>query len=155
MLVCSTPKNGFAVHRCLECGHGERTVNFSCKGKGCLQCGKRYARDSMTRIAARLFPGVSYRQLVLTIPQQARIPFHNHPDQDRLYSRFIGLASACLTELLQAHFKRPDCKIAVIVFLHTFIEQGAAYSLLRSMQNLIVHHLKLNFPGGYIIMCKY
>lgn len=125
MLVCSTSKNGFAVHRCLECGDGEHTVNFSCKGKGCLQCGKRYARDSMTRIAARLFPGVSYRQLVLTIPQQARIPFHNHPNQNNLYSRFMGLASACLTELIQAHFKHPDGKIAAIVFLHTNGRNGS------------------------------
>ncbi|MGK0374968.1 MAG: hypothetical protein ACJA2E_001440 [Arenicella sp.] len=119
MLVCSTSKNGFAVYRCLECGHREHTVNFSCKGKGCLQCGKRYARDGMTRVAARLFPGFSYRQVVLTVPQQGRIPFHNHPDQDRLNSRFMGVASACLTELIQAHFKNPDCKIAVIFFLHT------------------------------------
>lgn len=73
----------------------------------------------MTRIAARLFPGVSYRQIVLTIPQQARIPFHNHPDQNGLYSRFMGLASVCLEELIQAHFNNSDCKIAAIVFLHT------------------------------------
>jgi len=38
------------------------------KEKACPQCGKRYARDSMTKIAARLYPGVGYRQVVLTLP---------------------------------------------------------------------------------------
>ena len=49
-------------------GEGEHKVLFSCKGKACPQCGKRYARDSMTKIAARLYPGVGYRQVVLTLP---------------------------------------------------------------------------------------
>ena len=69
MLNCGSETNGFAVYQCLDCGKGEHKVNFSCKGKACLQCGKRYARDSMIKIAARLYPGVSYRQVVLTLPE--------------------------------------------------------------------------------------
>ena len=60
MLNCDSETNGFAVYQCLDCGKGEHKVNFSCKGKACLQCGKRYARDSMIKIAARLYPGVGY-----------------------------------------------------------------------------------------------
>ncbi|PCS21664.1 hypothetical protein BTN49_2676 [Candidatus Enterovibrio escicola] len=43
---------------------GKYKVNFSCKGKACPQCGKRYARESMVTIGVRLFLGVSYRQVV-------------------------------------------------------------------------------------------
>ena len=68
MLHCDSETNGFAVYQCLDCGKGEHKVNFSCKGKACLQCGKRYARDSMVKIVARLYPGVGYRQVVLTLP---------------------------------------------------------------------------------------
>ena len=45
MLVCSSEANGFATYQCLGCGKGEHKVNFSCKGKACPQCGKRYARS--------------------------------------------------------------------------------------------------------------
>ncbi len=55
MLVCGTEAGGFATYQCLYCGEDVHKVNFSCKGKGCLQCGKRYARDSMIKIAAKLF----------------------------------------------------------------------------------------------------
>jgi Putative transposase/Transposase zinc-binding domain len=125
MLICSSEANGFATYQCLGCGKAEHKVNFSCKGKACPQCGKRYARDSMTKIAAKLFPGVSYRQVVLTLPEQLRIPFHNHPDQSGLYSRFMGLAQACLAELIQGQFNNTGYKIALIVFLHTNGRNGS------------------------------
>jgi hypothetical protein len=100
-------------------------VNFSCKGKACPQCGKRYARDSIVKIATKLFPGVSYRQVVLTLPEQLRTPFHNHPNQSHLYLRFMGLAEPCLTELIQAYFKNSSYKIALTVFLHTNGRNGS------------------------------
>ncbi|WP_097357289.1 transposase zinc-binding domain-containing protein [Candidatus Enterovibrio escicola] len=62
----------------MGCGQGQHKVNFSCKGKACLQCGKHYARESMVKICVRLFPRVSYWQVVLTLPEQLRIPIHNH-----------------------------------------------------------------------------
>jgi hypothetical protein len=86
MLHCGSETTGFAVFQCLSCGEGQHKVHFSCKGKACPQCGKRYARESMTKIAARLLPGVSYRQVVLTLRAQLRTKFYNYPDQSRLYS---------------------------------------------------------------------
>jgi len=79
----------------------------------------------MTKIAARLYPGVGYRQVVLTLPEQLRMPFYNHPDQNRLYSRFMALAQACLEELIHSLFKNTDYKIASIVFLHTNGRNGS------------------------------
>ena len=73
----------------------------------------------MIKIAARLYPGVGYRQVVLTLPEQLRIPFYNHPNQHDLYSQFMVLAQACLTEVIQGQFKDADYKVALIVFLHT------------------------------------
>lgn len=104
-LTCGSEANGFATYQCLGCGKGEHKVNFSCKGKACPQCGKRYARDSRVKIASRLFRGVRYRQVVLTLPEQLRIPFHNHPN---LYSQFTGLADPCLAELIQQQLTNPN-----------------------------------------------
>jgi hypothetical protein len=125
MLRCGSEENGFATYQCLGCGKGKHNVNFSCKGKACPQCGKRYARDSMVKIGTKLFPGVSYRQVVLTLPEQLRIPFHNHSNQGDLYSRFMALAEACLSELIQEHFKNKDYKVALIVFIHTNGRNGS------------------------------
>ena len=125
MLKCGSAENGFATYQCLKCGKGKHVANFSCKGKACPQCGKRYARDSMVKIGARLLPGVSYRQVVLTLPKQLRILFHNHPNQASLYSRFMVLSEACLSELIQTHFQNDECKIAVIVFIHTHGRNGS------------------------------
>lgn len=125
MLTCGTEANGFVTYQCLCCGKGEHKINFSCKGKACPQCGKRYARDSMCKIAAKLFPGVRYRQVVLTIPEQLRIPFYQHPDQGKLYSKFMGISHVCLEELIQGMFKNTDYKIAPIVFIHTHGRNGS------------------------------
>ena len=119
MLTCGTELGGFAIFQCLRCGKGEHKVHFSCKGKASPQCGKRYARDSMIKIAAKLYPGVSYRQVVLTLPSQLRVLFYQHNDQNELYAGFMKLAQDCLQELIQNRFQRKDYKIAVIVFLHT------------------------------------
>ena len=78
----------------------------------------------MIKIAARLYPGVGYRQVVLTLPEQLRIPFYNHPNQHDLYSQFMVLAQACLTEVIQGQFKDTDYKVALIVFLHTHGRNG-------------------------------
>ena len=79
----------------------------------------------MTKIAAKFLPGVSYRQVVLTLPEQLRIPFHNHPNQSRLYSQFMSLAHTCLAEVIQERFKSTEYKIALIVFLHTNGRNGS------------------------------
>ncbi|WP_150138436.1 hypothetical protein [Candidatus Enterovibrio escicola] len=44
---------------------------------------------------------MSYRRVVLTFPEQLCIPFHNHSNQKHLYSGFMVLAEACLSELIR------------------------------------------------------
>ncbi|WP_150138168.1 transposase zinc-binding domain-containing protein [Candidatus Enterovibrio escicola] len=85
MMKCGRSENGFATYQCLSYGQGQHKVNFSCKGKACPQCRKRYTWKSMVKISVYLFPRVSYRQVVLTFPEQLRIPFYNHSNQKRLY----------------------------------------------------------------------
>ena len=125
MLGCGSEATGFAVFQCLSCGKGQHKVHFSCKGKGCPQCGKRYAIERMSKIAARLLPGVSYRQVVLTLPAQLRIKFYNHPEQSRLYSGFMMLSQQCLEELIHIKFSCKALKIATIVFIHTNGRDGS------------------------------
>ena len=125
MLDCGTDAMGFAVYECLSCGEGQHKVRFSCKGKACLQCGKRYASESMKKIAARLLPRVRYRQVVLTLPSQLRVVFYNAPNRHTVYSQFMLLAQRCLEEYIQNRFRCGSLMIATIVFIHTNGRNGS------------------------------
>ncbi len=71
------------------------------------------------------FPRCRLRQVVLTLPEQPRIPFYNHPNQDKLYSKFMGLAHTCLEELICKMFGTPGYKVEMIVFLHAHGRRGS------------------------------
>ncbi|WP_196427438.1 transposase zinc-binding domain-containing protein [Piscirickettsia salmonis] len=82
MLNCGTDLGGFALFGCCRCGKGRHKIFFSCKSNACLKCVKRYGREAMERITSKLFLGISYRQVVLTLPEQLRGPFYNHSNKD-------------------------------------------------------------------------
>ncbi len=78
----------------------------------------------MEKIAGRLLPGVSYRQVVLTLPGELRQVFYNHPQQSALYSGFIYAGYTCLEALIRELLRCNTLKIAAIVFIHTHGRDG-------------------------------
>ena len=71
MLDCGDPdKMGYAQYRCLNCG-ATKQVAFSCKSSFCLSCGKVYAEHWVDFISRRMFPGMVYRHIVLTVPDSS------------------------------------------------------------------------------------
>ena len=79
MINCGSEASSLASFQCLSYDEDKYIVNFSCKGKACRQCGKRYSRESMEKIASRLLAGVRSRQVVLTLQSVFRGVFYNHP----------------------------------------------------------------------------
>lgn len=73
----------------------------------------------MEKISSKLFLGVSYRQVVLTLPEQLWTPFYQFKRRSILYSEFIKLAHECLQEVIRTMLRNNQLKIAVIVFMHT------------------------------------
>ena len=72
MLDCADPeKMGFAQYRCIFCGDIRR-IAFSCKSSFCLSCSKVYTDRWADFIGRRLFPSVTYRHIVLTVPDFLR-----------------------------------------------------------------------------------
>lgn len=124
MLICGTEEGGFVEYGCSCCGKGKHKINMSCKGKCCPQCGKRYARDSMEKIANQMLSGISYRQVVLTLPSEYREYFKNHDDQSKLYAAFMQAAHLCIREVICKHFKSWNYDISCIVFIHTHGRNG-------------------------------
>jgi hypothetical protein len=71
-----------------------------------------------------LFRGISYRQIVLNMPEQFREPFSNHKNQSKLYTRYMGVSHACLLEVIREMYGSDEYKIACITFIHTHSRSG-------------------------------
>lgn len=103
MLGCGDPENGFATYICSRCGQEERRVPFSCKSCFCLSCGKVYTDQWARRIEAILFPGVAYRHVVLTIPDELRDYFYRNAE---LLGELMRVGIACLEDTLSTVLRR-------------------------------------------------
>ena len=115
MLNCGDPtKMGYAQYRCCHCGEIRR-VAFSCKCSFCLSCGKAYAERWVDFIAERLFPGVVYRHVVLTVPKCLRLWFYRNPD---LLSPLMRCGDACLKDVLST-YKKTELNIGTVIVLQT------------------------------------
>jgi len=98
MLGCGDPANGYAVYVCPDCQ--ERcVVAFSCKSQFCLSCAKVYGQQWVETVQAMLHPGVSYRHLILTVPERLRTLIYQH-------------AAALLDGLMQAAHRTMDAVVA-------------------------------------------
>jgi hypothetical protein len=75
MLGCGDPANGYSSYICEQCIEWKK-VPFSCKSCFCLSCCKEYVDNWVSYISGALFEGVSYRHVVLTVPEDLRIYFY-------------------------------------------------------------------------------
>jgi hypothetical protein len=97
MLGCGDPdKMGFVQYRCCSCGEVRR-IAFTCKSCFCLSCAKVYIDRWADFVARRLLPGVTYRHVVLTLPEYLRIWFFRDPT---LLSPLMRAGHACLKDIL-------------------------------------------------------
>ena len=116
MLGCGDPeKMGFAQYRCTSCGETHR-VAFSCKSSFCLSCAKVYSDQWVDFIGRRMFTGVVYRHIVLTVPDSLRLWFYRNPDI--LLSPFMRAGHACLLDVLETCAK-VELDIGSIIVLQT------------------------------------
>ncbi len=98
MLNCGDPeKMGFVQYRCCNCGQVRR-IAFTCKSCFCLSCAKVYTDRWADFIGRRLLPGVTYRHVVLTMPEFLRTWFYRNP---ALLSPFMLAGNACLKDILK------------------------------------------------------
>lgn len=66
----------FVYPACLE----ERRVAFSCKCQFYLSCAKAYGQEWVETVKGMLHPRVTYRHLILTVPEGLRTLIYQHPN---------------------------------------------------------------------------
>ncbi len=75
MLGCGTMEAGSTTYLCPHCLE-EKRVAFSCKSSFCLSCCKVYVDEWVAHIGRTLYEGVSYRHVVLTMPDALHREFY-------------------------------------------------------------------------------
>src|SRR5437762_3502677 len=113
MLGCGDPANGHAVYLCPECQE-RHLVAFSCKSQFCLSCAKVYGQHWVATVQAMLHPGVTYRHLILTVPEALRTLIYQHAAS--LLSGLMQAAQQAMDALV-AQTKRQAIRLGYIVVL--------------------------------------
>lgn len=103
MLDCGDPEKMGSIHyTCMSCG-ATRIIGFSCKSSFCLSCAKPYTDRWVEFIGRRLFAGVTYRHIVLTVPEHLQLWFFRNPS---LLSPIMRAGHACLSDVLSTRAKK-------------------------------------------------
>jgi len=120
MLDCGDPeKMGYVQYRCCQCGETRR-IAFTCKSCFCLSCATVYTDHWADFIGRRLLPGITYRHVVLTMPEYLRIWFFRNP---ALLSPLMRTGHACLKDILETYSgKKLD--IGTVIVLQTAGRSG-------------------------------
>jgi hypothetical protein len=117
MLGCGDPANGYIEYRCGHCGNDRRIIPFSCKCSFCLTCGKVYADNFSDRVSEIVHPGVVYRHLILTIPDDLNILFYKERHERTLLDQFFRAGWECIQDFMKT-VKRKELLTGCIMVLH-------------------------------------
>src|SRR5437773_352064 len=119
MLGCGPLEAGYTTYLCPHCLE-EKQVAFSCKSSFCLSCCKVYVDEWVAHIGRTLYEGVSYRHVVLTMPEALHLEFY----RDRpLLADLMQCGVAMLRDAL-AWFTKVKLEAGYVVVLETAGRSG-------------------------------
>jgi len=101
MLSCREPSNGYAEYVCTRCGT-KKKCSFTCKGRFCTSCGKKYTDGWVQRTVDELID-VPHRHLVFTIAEELREVLFWHRS---LLKGMMDSAAQTALEVLQSQKRR-------------------------------------------------
>jgi len=123
MLGCGKEEGGYTEYMCMHCGRERRRVCFTCKSSFCLSCAKGYVDDFVVQVSKMLHPGVIYRHVILTVPEQLRINFYQARHEGAFLSAFMRCGYECL-EAAVRQVKRQSLKIGAVIVVQTHGRSG-------------------------------
>ncbi len=123
MLNCGRKEGGYMEYICVHCGQDRRRVCFTCKSGFCLSCSKVYVDDFVEQVSQALVPGLVYRHIVLTLPQQLKRYFYNLRHNGELLSKFMRCGYECLEDVISS-VKKQSLKTGVIIVVQTHGRSG-------------------------------
>jgi len=115
MLGCGDPAKGHALYLCPACLE-RHVVAFSCKSQFCLSCARVYGQTWVETVQEMLHPGVTYRHLILTVPEALRTLIYQHAVP--LLEGLMQAARTAMDAVVQ-QAKRQTVTLGYIVVLQT------------------------------------
>ena len=112
VMLCGDIRNGYAVHKCEDCG-SEFKVGFSCGKRFCNKCGYRRTETWVKKSQSKVLR-VGHRHIIFTIPKVLRDIFAYERDLLKLLPR-IGHEVIRLWGLEKGIIKQ-----GIISIIHTF-----------------------------------
>jgi hypothetical protein len=123
MLGCGKEAGGYSEYVCTGCGKDLRRVCFTCKSSFCLSCAKGYTEGFVEEVSRVLQPGVRYRHMILTVPEQLRIHFYGDRQKGGLLSALMRCGCECLEDVVGTAV-RQKVRIGAIVVVQTHGRSG-------------------------------
>lgn len=114
MLGCGDTNHGYSEFICPHCNQ-KKVVAFSCKSSFCVRCGAARTIDLVRQMEALFFPGIDYRHVVLTVPEQLRSSFAECP---HLLSEMVKAGVATLIAVMNRAAGRP-LRIGAVAVIQT------------------------------------
>ena len=124
VLNCGNAELGFMRYQCLCCGLDEKIIGFSCKTLFCLRCSRLAAADFVSEIQSKLHPGVIYRHLILTMPEQTRPLFYLNRLEPELYNLYFRAAWDCIQDVMRTVRRKLKLKCGCLMVLHVVGRMG-------------------------------
>jgi len=122
-ISCGDPTFGYVEYGCMNCGQSRHVVAFTCKTKFCLRCGRVASENFVAQVMARLHPGIVYRHLILTIPEQLYPFFYKNRHGKKLYNNFYLCGRDFIDDVFSRVTKK-DLRSGSIIVLHTAGRKG-------------------------------
>ena len=113
MLSCREPSSGYAEYICPHCGT-KKKCPFTCKGRFCTSCGKKYTDEWVQRTVDDLIDA-PHRHLVLTIAEELRGVLFWHRS---LLKGMMDCAAQTAWEVLQ--IQKSEAVPGILAVVHTF-----------------------------------
>jgi len=106
MLGCGREEGGYCEYLCTKCGMDRRRIAFTCKSCFCLSCAKGYTDDFVAQVSQILRPGLRYRHMVLTVPEQLRIHFYRNRQDGMFLSELMRRGYECLEDVVSTAVRK-------------------------------------------------
>jgi hypothetical protein len=118
-LECGTLAHGFARARCAECGH-DFLIAWFCKDRGVFPAGNtRRLVETAAHLADHVFPRLSVRQWVLSVPKRLRYYLQDDRAIETLALRtFLSVVEQALRRACPA--AGSGSRIGAVAFIHCF-----------------------------------
>jgi hypothetical protein len=113
MLSCREPSSGYAEYICPHCGTKKKCA-FTCKGRFCTSCGKKYTDEWVQRTVDDLIDA-PHRHLVLTIAEELRGVLFWHRS---LLKGMMDCAAQTAWAVLQ--IQKSEVVPGILAVVHTF-----------------------------------